>query len=233
MIRHLVRLYPRRWRDRYGSELDDLVTSLLTDRQPRRRIVADLVRGAADARLQTGVLMLRSYRTAGWVGARYGLTVAAVLATVIYLTNIVFATAKDTDGVKVLFGWLGVFAILGLAGLHAARRSSARFAPLVAGAVAGLIVGAAIVAIFAVLDNVYVDIIGRQEQKIAALAAAGGGDMRTFLNQQLVGMVIVLIPALTAIGAGLGHLGGLIRPASTASPTSMAPGQNPLGLPDH
>jgi hypothetical protein len=45
--------------------------------------------------------------------------------------------------------------------------------------------------------------------------------------------VIVLIPALTAIGAGLGHLGGLIRPASTASPTSMAPGQNPLGLPDH
>jgi len=93
-------------------------------------------------------------------------------------------------------------------GRRAAALSESRFGALTAGAVAGFLIGASIVLTFVVLDNAYADIIGRQEQKIVALANAGGGDMRTFLNQELIRMTFGLIPALTAIGAGLGHLGG-------------------------
>jgi hypothetical protein len=47
-MRWLVRLYPRRWRDRYGVELAELL-----DQCPRTlRTVSDLLRGAAVAHLQ-------------------------------------------------------------------------------------------------------------------------------------------------------------------------------------
>ncbi|NUR47403.1 MAG: hypothetical protein HOV71_04630 [Hamadaea sp.] len=214
MIRLLLRLYPRRWRDRYGAEVGDLATQLVADGRPRHRIAADLVRGAADAHLHSGVAMLRSYRFAAGIGLVYGLAVGAILAVVFYLGNITFATTKDTDGLDVVFGWLAVLGVLGLAGWQAGRRPSGRYAPLVAGALAGLLVGASIAATFAVLDTVYVDIIGRQEQKIAALAAAGGGDMRTFLHDEVVRMAYALIPALTVIGAGLGAVGGILARSS-------------------
>jgi hypothetical protein len=216
VIRDLVRLYPRWWRDRYGAELDDLTEQLLADGRPRWRVAGDLLRGAADARLQGGQAMLRSYRGAVGVGACYGLAVAAILSTVFYLGNIVYATTKDTDGIEVLFGWAGVFAILGLAGQHAARRFREPLAPMIAGAVAGCIVALSIGVTFLILDNVYLDIIGQQEQKIAALANAGGGDMRAFLNQEVLRMFVLLVPVLTLIGAGLGHVAGLLAQRRSA-----------------
>jgi hypothetical protein len=46
-VSRLVRLYPQAWRDRYGAEF----ASLLDQRPPGLRDVADTVRGAADAHL--------------------------------------------------------------------------------------------------------------------------------------------------------------------------------------
>jgi hypothetical protein len=219
-MRKLIGLYPRRWRDRYGTELDVLVDSLLADGRSRPRIATDLVRGALDAHiqtaLQTGATRMRAYRFATGVGAGYGLAVAAILATVFYLGNIVYASTTDNDGIDVLIGWLSVFGVLGLAGWHAGRRPDGRFAPAVAGAIAGLLVGASIVVTFAVLDNVYTDIIGQQEQKITALANAGGGDMKTFLNHEVIRMAYVLTPALTLIGGFLGAVGGVLARARVA-----------------
>ena len=45
---HLLRLYPRAWRERYGEELS---AQLETQRPLRIGVVADLVRGALDAHL--------------------------------------------------------------------------------------------------------------------------------------------------------------------------------------
>jgi hypothetical protein len=47
-LSRLVRLYPRRWRDRYGPELE----ALLEDSGAGVRSAADLVRGALDAHLR-------------------------------------------------------------------------------------------------------------------------------------------------------------------------------------
>lgn len=46
-MRWLVRLYPRRWRKRYGGELE----AMLEQTSPTPRIMLDLVGGALDARL--------------------------------------------------------------------------------------------------------------------------------------------------------------------------------------
>ena len=46
-MKRLIDLYPRRWRERYGSELDEF----LSRRRPSLRAAADLLRGAIDAHL--------------------------------------------------------------------------------------------------------------------------------------------------------------------------------------
>lgn len=48
-MRWLVRLYPQRWRSRYGSELE----ATLEETRPTPRVVLDLVAGALDARLHS------------------------------------------------------------------------------------------------------------------------------------------------------------------------------------
>ncbi|MDQ3785160.1 MAG: hypothetical protein M3360_09870 [Actinomycetota bacterium] len=48
-MRRLVRLYPRRWRNRYGAELE----AMLEQTRPTPRIVLDLVDGALDAHLHS------------------------------------------------------------------------------------------------------------------------------------------------------------------------------------
>ncbi len=48
-MRWLVRLYPQRWRNRYGQELE----AMLEQSRPSLRIAVDLVAGALDARLHS------------------------------------------------------------------------------------------------------------------------------------------------------------------------------------
>lgn len=50
-MRFLLRLYPRRWRERYGDEVEALLDE--TPGEPRRTV--DLARGAVDAHRRQGV----------------------------------------------------------------------------------------------------------------------------------------------------------------------------------
>lgn len=47
----LLRLYPRRWRERYGEEFSELLASEITERPREMRRTADVVRGGVVARL--------------------------------------------------------------------------------------------------------------------------------------------------------------------------------------
>lgn len=61
----LLKLYPRRWRRRYGAELEDLVAS-----QPRSfGLAADLLRGAIDARMHPQASATRARAAGGGDGS--------------------------------------------------------------------------------------------------------------------------------------------------------------------
>jgi len=94
----LIRLYPRRWRDRYGGELEQLVRDLGPSRF-RPVLALDLVKGALDAHVRQGIAMN--------VVQRRAVTRVSVIVGVVWLgltleilfSNVVFPSGTDDEAI--------------------------------------------------------------------------------------------------------------------------------------
>lgn len=208
-MKWFLRLYPTWWRQRYGDELEQLVL----DVRPARSwppLAWDLIRGAVDAHIQQRFDM----QTADWKATRRGVLIAGVvwiaLSVEIFLSNVTFPSKVDNDTVSVSVSYLCVFAVLFLVGLLAQRNGAGPRGQAVAGAVAGMLIGLLTIATFAVIDNVWLDVVSQQQAKIDGYAASGATSMRAFINQGLIGAAIVLTIALGVVGALLARVGGAI-----------------------
>jgi hypothetical protein len=126
----------------------------------------------------------------------------------ILLTNVVFPTRTDNDGVLVVVSYLGIFAVLFLTGVLAARHGASRTGQVVAGLIAGALIGALTVVTFAVVDNVWLGIVSQQQAKIDGFARSGAASMREYINHSLIGLAVFFTVVLAAFGAALGALGG-------------------------
>jgi hypothetical protein len=204
----LVRLYPKRWRERYGGELEQLVHDL-APAGLRLGHALDLVKGAVSAHLrqeiEMNVVRRRSIaRTAVIVGVVWlGLSVE------IFLSSVVFPSKTDDDAIPVLISYLCVFAALFLAGLVTARAGASRMGQVAAGLFAGIMIGLLTAATFAVVDNVWLDIVAQQQTKIDGFARSGAASMRDYINDGLAGVAVGLPLGLGIIGAMFGLAGGL------------------------
>jgi len=213
-VKYLIRLYPRRWRERYGAELSRLLDDLRP--MPRRaRLSAgfDLVHAAVGEHLAG----LRTTNVATRAAVRRALTVAAIvwaaLTVEIVRSNVLFPTTEDNDGLSVVIAYLSIFAALGLTGVLACRVTTDRRTIALAGAIAGGLIGALTIATFAVVDNVFFDIISQQQAKKDGLAGSGMASMRTYVNVSLLFGFGVLTSFLALAGAGLAVAGGLFARA--------------------
>lgn len=131
------------------------------------------------------------------------------LSVDVVLTNVVFPSTGDDDTIDVLVAYLCVFAALFLVGLLAARGGAGRRGQALAGLVAGAMIGALTIASFAVVDNVWLDVVARQQPKIDGFAQSGATSMRAYLNHGLIGAAVFLSVALGVFGAALSLAGGL------------------------
>jgi hypothetical protein len=208
-MRWLIRLYPAGWRERYGDELEQLLCDLRPSAS-RAAVATDLVRGALDARLQRGIDMQKSDRTAIGRGVLIGAIIWLGLSVEVLLSNVVFPSKTDDDAVPVLVSYLCIFAALFLTGMVAARGGAGRKGQIIAGLVAGAMIGALTVATFAIVDNVWLDIVARQQTKIDGFAHSGAASMREYINDGLVGAAVFLTIALGVLGAALSLLGGFV-----------------------
>src|SRR3954453_15110355 len=99
-----------------------------------------------------------------------GALIAAVtglgIAAEVLLTNVIFPSKTDDDGVSVVLSYLCVFAVLFLTGLLAARDGAGRRAQVIAGLTAGVVIGALTIAAFVVVDNVWLDVVAQQQTKL-------------------------------------------------------------------
>jgi hypothetical protein len=121
-----------------------------------------------------------------------------------------------------LISYLCIFAALFVIGMLAARDGTGRKGLVLAGLIAGTMIGALTVATFAVVDNVWLDIVSQQQTKIDGFAHSGATSVRQYINDGLRGAAVFLTVALGAFGAGLSLLGGLVgreplSPSSTAA----------------
>lgn len=205
----LIRLYPARWRERYGAELAQLVRELRPT-TPTRVLVVDLVRGAVNAHLEEGIGLPATDRSA----VRRGLIVAAVvslgLSVEIFLSNVVFPSPSDDDTVPVVLSYLCIFGALVLVGVLAARAGADPRGLVLAGLAAGLVIGFVTIATFIVVDNVWLEIVSQQPQKVQGFAASGATSMRSYINHGLIGPGVFFTLVFGGLGAMLSPIGGLM-----------------------
>ena len=72
-----------------------------------------------------------------------------------------------------------------------------------------MMIGLLTTASFAVVDNVWLDIVAQQQTKIEGFAHSGADSMRDYVNHSLVGVAVGLPLGLGFLGAMLGWAGGL------------------------
>jgi hypothetical protein len=215
----LIRLYPTAWRRRYGHELEQLVHDLRSSTSTLT-IAADLVKGAVDAHVQQGIDMAPTDLRAIRRGALIAGAVWLALSTEVLLSNVVFPSRNDDDTIAVLLSYLCIFAAMFFAGFLAARGGAGRTAQALTGLVTGVLIGALTIGTFAVVDNVWLDIVAQQQTKIDGFAHSDAPSLREFINDGLIGTAVGLSVALGIIGTVLGLAGGLAgRRGEVARPT--------------
>jgi hypothetical protein len=208
-------LYPVRWRERYGGELEQLVRDLRSSRSSTW-IAADLVKGAIGAHFHSGL----GVRAWNWrVIRRTGLIAGAVwlvISVELFLSNVVVPATGD-DTIAIIGSYLFVFGALFYIGRLAARSGAARRVQVFAGAAAGVLIGVLTIGSFAVIDNVWLSIVSRQPQKIDGFARSGAASMRAYLNHGLIGPAVFAVIVFGVTGAALGAFGGMVGDHSGVS----------------
>jgi hypothetical protein len=219
-IQMLIRLYPTRWRQRYGAELEQLAYDLRPSAS-WLALATDLLLGAFDAHIQQGLGMQTTDRRAIKRGVLIAGIVWAGLSVEVLRSNVVFPSKSDNDTISVLVSYLCVFAALFLTGVLAGKSDASRKGQVLAGLIAGAMIGALTIATFAVVDNVWLDIVSQQQTKIDGFAQSGAASMRDYINNGLIGAAVFLTIALGVFGAALSLLGGFVGAGSRSLPRPL------------
>ena len=208
MVNKLIRLYPARWRERYGTEMTRLLEDLTPlSRGAQLRIGLDLLRGAADARLSGG--FHRPGGAARAIGVASGATVLGWLpvGTLIFLTTVTFPSRFDAIAtVGGFFYLMGLFLAIGAVTGRACARPGTWLAACTA---SGALMAVLFSATYAVIDNAYLGIVSRDPEQIAAFRASGMTSMRDFINVSLEHQVIVGFVVCIVIGVLMGMIGAV------------------------
>jgi hypothetical protein len=130
------------------------------------------------------------------------------LATVLYLSNVVFPSPEDSTS-GVLAGDLYLIVTLMAAGAAAGRAAPRPGGPLVAGMAAGLIIALLSMGTFAVIDNAFLAVVMHQQGKIDGFRSSGMHSMRAYINASLEAAAPGVAVILALAGAFLGSLGAI------------------------
>jgi hypothetical protein len=209
-VKGLLNLYPAWWRERYGVEMAALLDDL--PHRSRAKMTFDLLRGALDARFALAKESAMPSITRGSLrpSILIGLAVWLALSIDIYLTNVVFPTNNDDDTLDVLLCYVGIWVALAIVGYLAGRRGASLAGVVICGVAAGVIIGFLTAGTFVFVDNVWLDIVARQPQKITGLAESGGGSMRAYINRGLIGAFVILPLMVGFFGAAFSLVGAFI-----------------------
>jgi hypothetical protein len=206
VVKQLLRLYPARWRERYGQEMARLLEDLAPpSRGARLRITADVLLGALDAHL------VGEFRAAPGAARAIGLAAAAAVAgwlplgALIFLSSVTFPSGDDS--ISSAAGYLYLIAAFAVIGAVASRASDSAGSWLAACATAGVVMAVLVNATFAAVYNAFPAIVGKQSQKLADFRGSGMTSMRDFLNLSLERQVLGIAIILIVLGLFFGMLG--------------------------
>jgi hypothetical protein len=211
----LLGFYPRRFRAEYGPAMRQALREMLADPAigPWRacgRVLADV----------GGSLLpehLAQFRRGGdrMGGARYGLTLGLVLGVAVVLTNVVYPRfdyfGLDENSAMALAA-AALLTSFAVAGFLASRATGRLAVGLRAGALAALIGVGLLMLTFLVVDNLFLDLVSQQPDKVWGFQHSQYASMRAYVTVgQLRGFL--LLPVFALVGAACGGIGAAARKA--------------------
>jgi hypothetical protein len=145
----------------------------------------------------------------------YAIALAAIMSALVVLTNVIFPDPSESDDE---YTWLylllysALFLLFALGGFIAAERKDPLRTGALGGAVTALIVIGTTLLTFIVIDNLFLDIVSQQIDKINAFHNQSTyTNMRDYINGSLVaGLSFGLIGAVV-FGGLFGLMGGAAR----------------------
>lgn len=155
----------------------------------------------------------------------FGLGLGLLLIVGIVWTNVIVPSHEsdsEYQGLYLLFA-IGLLVYFAAAGFVAGRRHRTVVAGLVVGALTAVLVAIVIDVTFAVVDNVFLDIVSQQPDKISGFQQSGMHSMRDYVNSGLVAGTLFIVPFFGLPGAAAGTLGGAIA--------RLLPGATPRSAP--
>jgi len=162
--------------------------------------------------------------------SRYGLYMGALFVPLIVLGHIFPSNRSDDEfGGWILAINLATFLYYGMAGFLGVRKSLRIRDGFRMGALTAFVGLLLIIATFTVLDNIFLETVSQQVDKIRGFEHSHFVSMRAYINWSHLMGVITALPVYVLIGAACGGIGGILvsRPYS-AGPESEV---NPEGLP--
>ena len=144
---------------------------------------------------------------------RYGLWMGAFFAPLIVLLHVFPSNRSDDEfGGVILSVHLAIFAYYGAAGFLSVRKSNHIRDGIRIGAVTAVIGPGLIIATFALLDNMFLETVSQQVDKIRGfqLHHSQFSSMRAYINWSHLEGAIFGLPVIGLIGAACGGLGGIL-----------------------
>jgi hypothetical protein len=158
----------------------------------------------------------------------FGLALSAVLMGGVVWSNVVVPSHESDDeyGVWYLVFYVGLLVYFFVAGLVVAGRPASVVRGAVTGAVTALLVALLTLVTFAVIDNLFLDVVMQQPDKAYSFAHSGMTSQRDFVNSGLVQGLVFVPLVLGGFGAAFGALGGAVRGSLERRGPGPAPAPN-------
>ena len=142
----------------------------------------------------------------------FGIILGVGMSVFVILTNIIFPSNKTDDGVMTVFAFLFLFICFAAGGYIASRKTNSLMKGAFGGGVTALISIGMTMLTFFIIDNLFLDIVSKQPDKIWAFTHQSTyTDMQPFINYGLMRGLIFVLPVITLLGAVLGFICSLVR----------------------
>ncbi len=145
---------------------------------------------------------------------RYGLWMGAFFAPCVVFVTFVFPANRSDDefGGLILAVYLATFVYYAAAGVFSVRKSNRIRDGVRVGAITAVIGMGLILAVFALMNNIFLETVSQQVDKIRGfqLHHSQYSSMRAYINWGMLGGAVFGLPVFGLIGAACGGLGGIL-----------------------
>lgn len=210
----LLALYPPRFRREYGPDL----------RQTFREMLRDEEIGAWDVCLRVLADVPGSLLVEHWASFRrgeeplhdsaYGVFLGVMLCVAIVTTNVVapsFTYLGLDENVAMLLATGCLLVFFAGAGFLVSRRTGRITTGARIGARTALVGMGIAMLTFLVIDNLFLDLVGTQPDKVWGFAHSDFTSMRAYVNVGLLRGFVIVLPLFVLVGAICGAVGAAMR----------------------